>query len=157
MSGEAYGGSRMSARILQVEDNDADARLTREALREGGDDVRLSTVSDGEAALAYLRRDPGYEDAHRPDVVLLDLNLPRMGGLELLEAVRADPALAHIPVIVLSSSTTERDVHASYVRGANAFVVKPQDLDEFMDLIGAIRSFWLQTARLPSAEPWQKS
>ena len=149
--------SAMSARILQVEDNDADVRLTREALREGGDDVRLSAVADGEQALAYLRRAAGYEDALRPDVVLLDLNLPRMGGLEVLEAMRADPVLAPIPVIVLTSSRSEGDVDASYARGANAFVVKPQDLDAFIGLIGEIRSFWLQTARLPSAEPWPKS
>jgi chemotaxis family two-component system response regulator Rcp1 len=147
----------MSARILQVEDNEADARLTREALREGGDQVRLSTVADGEQAMAYLRRESGYEAVSTPDLVLLDLNLPRKGGLEVLEELRADPALAPIPVIVLTSSSAERDVNACYERGANAFVVKPQELDEFMDLMGLIRSFWLETARLPSAGPWPGS
>ncbi len=142
----------MSGRILQVEDNEADARLTREALREGGEGVRLSTVPDGEQAMAYLRREGGYEAVGTPDLVLLDLNLPRKGGLEVLEEVRADPALAPIPVIVLTSSSAERDVFACYERGANAFVVKPQELDEFMDLIGLIRKFWLDTARLPAAE-----
>jgi CheY-like chemotaxis protein len=141
----------MSARILQVEDNEADARLTREALREGGDGVRLSTVPDGEQAMAYLRRERGYEDVGTPDLVLLDLNLPRKGGLEVLEEVRADPALRPIPVVVLTSSSAERDVLACYERGANAFVVKPQELDDFMDLIGLIRRFWLETARIPSA------
>ncbi len=147
----------MSARILQVEDNEADARLTREALREGGEGVRLSTVGDGEQAMAYLRRGAGYEDVTRPDLVLLDLNLPRKGGLEVLEELRADPALALIPVIVLTSSAAERDVDACYARGANAFVVKPQDLDDFMDLVALIRSFWLDTARLPTAGRWPTS
>ena len=101
--------------------------------------------------MAYLRRQEGYEAVGTPDLVLLDLNLPRKGGLEVLEELRADPALACIPVIVLTSSSAERDVDACYRRGANAFVVKPQELDEFMDLIALIRSFWLDTARLPSA------
>jgi chemotaxis family two-component system response regulator Rcp1 len=141
----------MSARVLQVEDNEADVRLTREALREGGEGVRLSTVPDGEQAMAYLRREPGFEDVATPDLVLLDLNLPRKSGLEVLEEVRADPRLKTIPVIVLTSSSAERDVLACYERGANAFVVKPQGLDDFMHLIGLIRTFWLATARLPSA------
>jgi chemotaxis family two-component system response regulator Rcp1 len=147
----------MSARILQVEDNEADARLTREALRECGDGVRLSTVADGEQAMLYLRRGTGYESVGRPDLVLLDLNLPRKGGLEVLAEVRADPVLAPIPVIVLTSSSAERDVSACYEAGANAFVVKPQELDDFMDLMGTIRSFWLEAARLPSSPPWPGS
>jgi CheY-like chemotaxis protein len=146
----------MSALILQVEDNEADARLTREALRERGDDVQLCTVGDGEQALLYLRRGAGYESVIRPHLVLLDLNLPRKGGLEVLEELQADPVLNAIPVIVLTSSSAERDIDACYARGANAFVVKPQELDEFMDLIETIRSFWLEAARLPS-ERWPNS
>ena len=139
------------ARVLLVEDNEADVRLTREALRESGDDVRLSSVGDGEQALAYLRRQEGYAEAPRPDLVLLDLNLPRKNGLEVLAEMRADAALAAIPVIVLTSSAAQQDVQACYAHGANAFVVKPLELDAFMDLIGAIRGFWLGVAQLPSA------
>jgi two-component system, chemotaxis family, response regulator Rcp1 len=139
------------ARVLLVEDNEADVRLTREALRDAGDAIRLSSVTDGEHALAYLRREAGYEEALRPDLVLLDLNLPRKNGLEVLEEMRADPDLACVPVIVLTTSSAEHDVVACYSRGANCFVVKPLELDEFMDLIGAIRTFWLGVARLPSS------
>ena len=139
------------ARLLLVEDNDADVRLTREALREAGEDVRLSAVGDGEQALTYLRREEGFSEAPRPDLVLLDLNLPRKNGLEVLDEMRADERLASIPVIVLTSSAAQQDVEACYARGANAFLVKPQDLDAFMDLIGAIRGFWLEVAQLPSA------
>jgi len=139
------------ARVLLVEDNEADVRLTREALREAGENVRLSAVVDGEQALAFLRRQDGFADAPRPDLVLLDLNLPRKNGLEVLDELRADPSLASMPVIVLTSSAARSDVEAAYARGANAFVVKPLELDAFMDLIGAIRGFWLEVARLPSA------
>ena len=142
--------ARTARRVLLVEDNEADVRLTREALREAGDTVRLSSVADGEQALAYLRRNDGYADAPRPDLMLLDLNLPRKNGLEVLEEMRADPDLVALPVIMLTSSRAASDVAACYARGANAYVVKPLELDEFMDLIGAIRSFWLDVARLPS-------
>ena len=142
-------GSR-PARVLLVEDNEADVRLTREALREAGENVRLSAVSDGDLALAYLRREGGYADVPRPDLVLLDLNLPRKNGLEVLEEMRADEHLRCIPVIVLTSSAARQDVEDCYARGANAFVVKPLELEEFMDLIGAIRGFWLEVAQLPS-------
>ena len=143
--------SHRPARVLLVEDNEADVRLTREALREAGENVRLSAVVDGEQALAFLRRQDGFADAPRPDLVLLDLNLPRKNGLEVLEELRADPSLAPIPVIMLTSSAAHSDVEAAYARGANAFVVKPLELDAFMDLIGAIRGFWLEVAQLPSA------
>ena len=142
--------SHRPARVLLVEDNEADVRLTREALREAGEDVRLSAVGDGEQALAFLRREAGFTEAPRPDLVLLDLNLPRKNGTEVLTEMRADEQLARIPVIVLTSSAAQQDVDECYARGANAFVVKPHDLDAFMDLIGAIRSFWLEVAQLPS-------
>jgi two-component system response regulator len=143
--------SHRPARVLLVEDNEADVRLMREAFREAGDNVRLSAVGDGEQALAFLRREGGFTDAPRPDIVLLDLNLPRKNGLEVLDELRADPSVAHVPVIVLTSSAAHADVQAAYARGANAFVVKPIELDAFMDLIGAIRGFWLGIAQLPSA------
>jgi len=139
-----------TARVLQVEDNEADARLTREALREAGEELRLSVVSDGEQALAYLRNETGFEDVPRPHLVLLDLNLPRKDGIEVLQEMRADPELAPIPVIVLTSSSEARDVEASYAAGANAFVVKSLELDEFISRIGVIREFWFGVAQLPS-------
>jgi CheY-like chemotaxis protein len=101
--------------------------------------------------MLYLRREEGYTEVSRPDLVLLDLNLPRKSGLEVLDEMRSDESLAHIPVIMLTSSAAQSDVEAAYARGANAFVVKPLELDAFMDLIGAIRGFWLEVARLPSA------
>ena len=139
------------ARVLQVEDNEADVRLTREALREAGDELRLSVVGDGEQALAYLRNESGFEDVPRPHLVLLDLNLPRKDGVEVLQEMRSDPALAPIPVVVLTSSSEARDIDACYAAGANAFVVKALELDEFIERIGAIREFWLGVAELPSA------
>jgi two-component system, chemotaxis family, response regulator Rcp1 len=142
--------ARRPARVLLVEDNEADVRLTREALREAGQEVRLAAVGDGEQAMLYLRREDGYSEVPRPDLVLLDLNLPRKNGLEVLEEMRADGALASIPVIMLTSSAARQDVEACYANGANAFVVKPLELDAFMDLIGAIRGFWLEVAQLPS-------
>jgi chemotaxis family two-component system response regulator Rcp1 len=138
------------ARVLQVEDNEADVRLTREALREAGEELRLSVVGDGDQALAYLRNEPGFEDVPRPHLVLLDLNLPRKDGVEVLQEMRSDPALAPIPVVVLTSSSEARDVNACYAAGANAFVVKALELDEFIERIGAIREFWLGVAELPS-------
>jgi two-component system, chemotaxis family, response regulator Rcp1 len=139
-----------TARVLQVEDNEADVRLTREALREAGEQLRVSVVGDGEQALAFLRREQGYEDAPRPHLVLLDLNLPRKDGVEVLQEMRQDPALAPIPVIVLTSSSAAQDVDACYAAGANAFVTKSLELDEFIERIGVIREFWLGVAELPS-------
>jgi CheY-like chemotaxis protein len=144
----APGGG--TARVLQVEDNEADVRLTREALREAGQDVRLSVVADGKQALAYLRNERGFEDVPRPHLVLLDLNLPRKDGVEVLQEMRRDPELAPIPVIMLTSSSESRDVDACYAAGANAFVVKSVELDEFIDRIDVIREFWLRVAQLPS-------
>lgn len=139
-----------TARVLQVEDNEADVRLTREALREAGEELRLSVVGDGEQALAYLRNEAGFEDAPRPHLVLLDLNLPRKDGVEVLQEMRRDPVLAPIPVVVLTSSSAARDVDACYAAGANAFVVKAVELDEFIERLGSIREFWLGVAELPS-------
>lgn len=139
-----------TARVLQVEDNEADVRLTREALREAGEELRVSVVGDGEQALAYLRNEAGFEDAPRPHLVLLDLNLPRKDGVEVLQEMRRDPVLAPIPVVVLTSSSAARDVDACYAAGANAFVVKAVELDEFIERLGSIREFWLGVAELPS-------
>jgi two-component system, chemotaxis family, response regulator Rcp1 len=132
--------------ILLVEDNAGDVLLTREALREADVAVELTAVADGEQALAYLRD----ERVERPDLVLLDLNLPRKNGLEVLEEIRHDPELRTTPVIMLTTSSSARDVAASYDRGVNCYVVKPLDLDDFTELVQAINGFWLEVARLPS-------
>jgi two-component system, chemotaxis family, response regulator Rcp1 len=132
--------------ILLVEDNAGDVLLTREALREAHVAVELTAVPDGEQALAYLRD----EDVPSPDLVLLDLNLPKKNGLEVLKEIRDDPALRTTPVIMLTTSSSSRDVAASYDRGVNCYVVKPLDLDDFTELVHAINGFWLELARLPS-------
>jgi chemotaxis family two-component system response regulator Rcp1 len=130
--------------ILLVEDNAGDVRLTREALREAELSVELTAVPDGEQALAFMR------SAGRPDLILLDLNLPKKNGLEVLEEIRHDPALRTTPVIMLTTSSSSRDVAASYDRGVNGYVVKPLELDDFTELVQAINGFWLDFARLPS-------
>ena len=140
----------MSPRILLVEDNPGDVRLTREALREGGLTVELTAVPDGEEALAFLRGDREHGEAPRPDLVLLDLNLPRKNGVEVLEEIKTDPDLRAVPVIMLTTSSSARDIAACYDRGVNCYVVKPLDLDDFTRLVQAIHSFWFGVARLPT-------
>lgn len=133
-----------SPRILVVDDSPADVRLLREAMREATINAELHAVEDGEEALAHLRR-----GAERPDLVLLDLNLPRRDGREVLEAIKNDPDLKSIPVIVLSTSAAPRDVADCYALHANSYLVKPLGLDEFGALVRALDAFWLQTAELP--------
>lgn len=133
-----------------MEDNPADVRLTEEALRHDGDDVEVIPVRDGEAALDYLRR--RCEAAPRPHVILLDLNLPRLSGREVLDAVKSDPQLRAIPVIVLTTSREQADITDCYRRYANSYVSKPLDFTEFAAALQSIRHFWFNTARLPSDE-----
>ena len=141
---------RKSLEILLVEDNPGDVRLTREALEEAESIARLNVVDDGVKALAYLRRQGPYEDSPRPNLVILDLNLPRLSGREVLQEIKSDPALLTIPVVVLSSSQAEQDITAAYRLHANCFVSKPTDLDEFVDVIRCIDTFWSSYAHLPS-------
>jgi CheY-like chemotaxis protein len=136
-------------RILLVEDNAGDVRLTREALREADLAVQLVAVPDGEQALAFLRKEGAHHDARRPDLILLDLNLPRKNGLEVLEEIKGDPELRRTPVLMLTTSSSARDVSACYDRGVNCYVVKPLDLDDFTGLVQEINRFWLEVARLP--------
>jgi CheY-like chemotaxis protein len=135
---------------LLVEDNPGDVRLTREALREEGRGNRLSVVPDGVEALRFLRREEGYAEAARPDVILLDLNLPRKDGREVLAEIKNDDSLRRIPVVVLSSSRAETDVARSYDLHANCYVTKPADLDQFLQVIRSIDRFWRNTVQLPS-------
>lgn len=135
--------------ILLVEDNPGDVRLTREALREGRMPTRLSVVGDGEEAPDFLHRRGRHAAAPRPDLILLDLNLPRMDGREVLAAIKSDDALRRIPVVVLTSSLAEPDVLASYQLSANCYVAKPVDYEQFIRVVRAIEEFWLTVARLP--------
>jgi CheY-like chemotaxis protein len=135
--------------VLLVEDNPGDVRLTAEALRESGADVCLHVVDDGEKALEFLRRLGAYRDAPRPQVVLLDLNLPRMHGRAVLDSVKTDPLLRRIPVIVVTGERSREQVLASYEHHANAFVSKPTDSTEFMSMVKTFEEFWLNSAVLP--------
>ncbi|WP_254863966.1 response regulator [Halovivax gelatinilyticus] len=137
------------ADILLVEDNPGDVRLTREAFEDGAIDNTLHVTTDGVEALDFLHRRGEYEDAPRPDIVLLDLNLPRKDGDEVLDEIRADPGLERLPVIVLTSSQAEEDVAKSYDLRANAFLTKPIDPDEFIGVIKSFQQFWLSIVRLP--------
>ncbi|WP_247731428.1 response regulator [Halovivax limisalsi] len=135
--------------ILLVEDNPGDVRLTKEAFREGGINNTLHVVSDGEAALDFLFQRGEYEDATRPHLVLLDLNLPKLDGHDVLERIRADDDLHRLPVIILTSSESERDVVESYERNSNAYLTKPVRPNDFIDLVQTFEEFWLTLVRLP--------
>ena len=137
--------------ILLVEDNPGDARLTREALRDTKVHNRLNVATDGVEALAYLRRQGKYAHAARPDLILLDLNLPRKDGREVLAEIKADDDLRSIPVVVLTTSRAEQDIVRSYNLHANAYVTKPVDLDQFITVVKSIEDFWFTIVRLPHA------
>jgi CheY-like chemotaxis protein len=138
--------------ILLVEDNPGDVRLTTEALKEGKVWNRLSVAPDGVAALDFLRRQPPYEDAPKPDLVMLDLNLPKKDGREVLAEIKQDEQLRNIPVVVLTTSKAEEDVLRSYKLRANCFITKPVDLEQFMNVVRAIEDFWLCIVKLPPSE-----
>jgi two-component system, chemotaxis family, response regulator Rcp1 len=135
--------------ILLVEDNPGDVRLTKEALKEGKVRNNLHVVDDGVKALAFLRRENPYTDAVRPDLVLLDLNLPRKGGREVLEDIKKDPVLRHIPIVVLTSSEAEQDIARAYDLHANCYITKPVDLDQFITVVKSIEDFWFSIVKLP--------
>jgi two-component system, chemotaxis family, response regulator Rcp1 len=135
--------------ILLVEDSPGDVRLTREALREGRVANRLHVAMDGEAALAFLRREGEFAEAPVPGLILLDLNLPRLDGRELLRIVRSDPSLRRIPLIVLTTSTADEDVHDVYQLGGTCYIPKPVEFEAFMDAVRSIGDFWLSVVRLP--------
>jgi CheY-like chemotaxis protein len=136
--------------ILLVEDNPADVLLTREAFRESRHVTRISVAEDGEAALRFLRKQGKYANERRPDLILLDLNLPRKDGRELLAELKADPNLRQIPVIVLTTSSAEQDVDTAYELHANCYLTKPLDINEFLRKVRSIEDFWLTVVRLPN-------
>jgi len=135
--------------VLLVEDNPADVRLTREALKEEKFYSNLHVVSDGVEAMAFLRREGEYANAPRPDLILLDLNLPRKDGRQVLEEIKADPDLKVIPVVVLTISKAEEDILRSYQLHANCFISKPVDLGQFLKVAQSIQEFWLTIVKLP--------
>ena len=137
-------------RILLVEDNPGDVRLTREALKEAKVNNQLFVVEDGVEAMAFLRNEGEYADTPRPDLILLDLNLPKKDGREVLEEIKQDLELKRIPVVVLTTSRAEEDILKSYNLHANCYVTKPVDLDQFINIVKSIEDFWLTIVRLPS-------
>lgn len=136
--------------ILLVEDNAADVRLTEEALKEGKVRNNLHVARDGMEALEFLHRQGKFKDATRPDLILLDLNLPRRDGREVLADIKNDPELKMIPVVVLTTSSAEADILKSYKLHANCYITKPVDLEQFVNVVRSIDDFWLTVVRLPS-------
>jgi chemotaxis family two-component system response regulator Rcp1 len=141
--------ARHPIHILLVEDNPGDVELTVKALQNGKLKNDISIASDGEEALRYLRRQGQHGQAVRPDLIFLDLNLPRMDGREVLSAIKADAALRDIPVVVLTSSAAERDIVESYKLQANCYVTKPVDLEQFLTVVKTLEQFWLEVVQLP--------
>ena len=137
--------------ILLVEDNPGDVRLTQEVFKEAKMGNRLLVVYDGEEALSFLKKTGKYANAPRPDLVLLDLNLPKRNGLEVLAEIKADENLRRIPVVMLTMSKNEQDILKSYDLHANCFITKPVDLDQFLSVVRAIEDFWLTVVKLPKS------
>jgi CheY-like chemotaxis protein len=141
--------NRGTIEILLVEDNAADARLTVEQLKQCGVESHVSVVGDGEKAMSFLRRQEGYANVRRPDLVILDLNLPRKDGRQVLAEMKYDPLLRQIPVIILTTSAAKEDVDKCYHLHANCYLTKPVDLEGFTTVIEAIEDFWLKAVKLP--------
>ena len=144
--GGAFG---VPLQVLLVEDSPGDVRLTQEAFREANPSVRLHVASDGVEAMSFLRRESEHTQAPRPDLVLLDLNLPRMDGREVLAQIKGDLQLRMIPTVILTTSDSAADIANSYRLQANCYLSKPQQLDAFESLVRCINEFWLTRAQLP--------
>jgi two-component system, chemotaxis family, response regulator Rcp1 len=135
--------------VLLIEDSPGDVRLTREAFRDAKVHINLSVAADGADAMAFLRREGKHTGASRPDLILLDLNLPKKSGKEVLEEIKEDPDLKIIPVVVLTTSSSDQDILRSYLLHANSFITKPVDLAGFLNVVKSIDSFWLSIVKLP--------
>ena len=144
----SYNGARL-IEILMVEDNPGDVRLTQEAMKEAKVSNRLTVVHDGVEAMAYLRREGRFAEAVRPDLILLDLNLPRKDGREVLAELKSDPDLKSIPVVVLTTSRAQQDVEGAYKLHANCYITKPVDFNQFMKVVQQIDNFWVNVVTLP--------
>jgi two-component system, chemotaxis family, response regulator Rcp1 len=145
----ASAGGDMPLVVLLVEDNAGDVRLTREAFREANGSIQLHVACDGMEAMSFLRQEGAYVDAPRPDFILLDLNIPKMDGREVLAQIKQDEGLRAIPTIILTTSEAEADVVKSYQLHANCYLCKPVELDSFERLVAGINDFWLTKAKLP--------
>jgi CheY-like chemotaxis protein len=148
--GRPASGALRPIEILLVEDSPGDVELTQEVLRDAKVRNHLNVVSDGEEALRYLRREGRYASAVRPDLILLDLNLPKKDGREVLREIKNDDSLKRIPVVVLTTSQAEQDILKTYELHANCYVTKPVDLDQFITVVQSIEDFWLAIVKLPS-------
>jgi chemotaxis family two-component system response regulator Rcp1 len=135
--------------LLLVEDNPGDVRLTQEALMQNELDLKLHVAFDGEQALDFLYKRAGYENSPRPDLILMDINIPKYSGIEVLEKIKGDPALKKIPVVMLTTSDTNNDVSKCYELGANAYTIKPLDFENFITMINSIYNFWFMNVKLP--------
>ena len=146
---KAIEGASVTREVLLVEDSPGDVRLTQEVLRDANRLIHLHVADDGVEAMAFLRREGAYAHAPHPDLILLDLNLPRMDGHEVLALLKEDDRLKMIPTIILTTSAAERDIMTSYQLQANCYLTKPVQLEEFETLVRSINDFWLTTVRLP--------
>lgn len=139
----------MEIHILLVEDNEGDIVLTREALSSGKIKNQISVARDGEEALNLLHQRGQFSETQRPDLILLDINLPKIDGLEVLMEVKNDPDLKSIPIVMLTTSSSEKDIVAAYKNYANSYITKPVDLDKFLTIVNAIEDYWISIVRLP--------
>lgn len=139
----------MEIHILLVEDNEGDVVLTKEALSSGRIKNKISVVRDGEEALDFVHKRNQYANAERPDLILLDINLPKIDGLEVLTEIKNDAELKAIPVVMLTTSSAERDIVNSYRNHANCYITKPVDLEKFLDIVHAIEDYWISIVKLP--------
>lgn len=137
------------AKILLVEDNEGDILLTKEAFSEANLSNEISVVKDGQQAIKYLNKEAGFENEKTPDIILLDLNIPKINGLDVLKIIKSDPFLKTIPVIILSTSNSEKDILQSYERHANCYLTKPVNFSNFTSLIQMVTDFWITAVQLP--------
>jgi CheY-like chemotaxis protein len=142
-------GEETAMQVLLVEDNPGDVRLTQEAFKDAKMHLELHVVPDGQEAMEFLRREGRYAQSPRPDLVLLDLNLPRKDGREVLADLKSDPDLMSIPVVILTTSTSDVDIQRTYLLHANCFISKPVDMEGFLTVVKSIDEFWLSVVRLP--------
>ncbi|MFN8278050.1 MAG: response regulator [Chitinophagales bacterium] len=135
-------------RLLLVEDNPGDIRLTREAIKESGVEIEMQVVSDGELVMDYLLKKDNFPDAVRPEIIMLDLNLPKKNGLEILKEIKSNDQLKRIPVIAVTTSEADHDVNRAYELGANAYILKPVDFDDFTRVLQQMENFWFKVVKL---------
>lgn len=140
---------KKSVEILLIEDNPADARLVAEVLKDSEIKNRIHVIADGVTAMNYLNHEGDFKDSYRPDIIMLDLNLPKKDGREVLKEIKSSPKLRCIPVVILTTSSTNEDINQTYIDHANCFITKPVDFDQFLKVVRSIEDFWLTDVRLP--------